>query len=217
VQDVCSVALNLYRQLAIYLAPVLPKLAADSGALLGEQLDRWSLSQEPLSGRKINAFSHLMQRVDPKKVQKIVDASVQAPATAESASSAGAEAPTYDDDGEALAAEPLAEECIIDDFTKVDMRVARVVKAEHVPEAKKLLKLTMSLGGGVTKQVFAGIKAAYEPDELQGRLVIMVANLKPRKMKFGMSEGMVIAASGPGGKSVLLAVDPGAKPGQRVH
>ena len=116
-----------------------------------------------------------------------------------------------------MAAEPLAPECTIDDFAKVDLRVARVVSAEHVPEAKKLLKLTLSLGGGTTRTVFAGIKAAYEPEKLVGKLVVCVANLAPRKMKFGVSEGMVVAA-GPGDKDVfLLLPDTGAKPGQRVH
>ena len=121
------------------------------------------------------------------------------------------------DTGDALAAEPLAAECTIDDFAKVDLRVARVIAAEDVPDAKKLLKLTLSLGGGATKNVFAGIKEAYKPQELLGRLVICVANLAPRKMKFGMSEGMVCAA-GPGGADVfVITVDEGAVPGQRVH
>jgi methionyl-tRNA synthetase len=122
-----------------------------------------------------------------------------------------------DDDGSTLAAEPLAAECTIDDFSKVDLRVARVVSAETVPEAKKLLKLSVTFGGGVTRTVFAGIKAAYKPDDLVGRLVVVVANLAPRKMKFGTSEGMVIAA-GPGENEVfLLSPDSGAKPGQRIH
>ena len=109
------------------------------------------------------------------------------------------------------------EEITIDDFAKVDLRVARVINAEHVPEANKLLKLTLSLGGEERRQVFAGIKAAYEPEQLVGRLVVMVANLKPRKMRFGLSEGMVTAA-GPGGADVfILGVDDGALPGQRVH
>ncbi len=113
--------------------------------------------------------------------------------------------------------EPLADECTIDDFVKVDLRVARVLAAEQVPEARKLLKLTLSLGGDQRRTVFAGIKAAYEPEQLVGRLVVMVANLKPRQMKFGLSEGMVCAA-GPGGEEVfLLALDEGARPGQRVH
>jgi methionyl-tRNA synthetase len=121
------------------------------------------------------------------------------------------------DDGAALAAEPLAPECSIDDFSKVDLRVARVVGAESVPEAKKLIKLRVSLGGGNERTVFAGIKSAYAPESLVGRLVVVVANLAPRTMKFGVSEGMVIAA-GPGEKDVfVLSPDSGAKPGQRVH
>ena len=113
--------------------------------------------------------------------------------------------------------EPLAEECTIDDFVKVDLRAARVVSAERVEGARKLLKLNLSLGGDHRRQVFAGIKAAYEPESLVGRLVVMVANLKPRQMKFGLSEGMV-CASGPGKDEVfLLSPDEGAKPGQRVH
>jgi methionyl-tRNA synthetase len=122
-----------------------------------------------------------------------------------------------DDDGAALASEPLAPECSFDDFGKVDLRVARVLTAEAIPEANKLLRLTVSLGGGVTRTIIAGIKSAYAPESLVGRLVVVVANLAPRKMKFGTSEGMVIAA-GPGGAEIyVLAPDAGAKPGQRVH
>jgi methionyl-tRNA synthetase len=111
----------------------------------------------------------------------------------------------------------LGSECAIEDFNKVDLRVARIVSAEPVPEANKLLKLQVSLGGDERRTVFAGIKSAYAAETLVGRLVVVVANLKPRKMKFGMSEGMVIAA-GPGGSDIfLLAPDSGAVPGQRVH
>ena len=125
--------------------------------------------------------------------------------------------PTFNDSDQPLKDEPLADEITIDDFSKVDLRVARVIKAEQVPEANKLLKLTLGLGGDEQRQVFAGIKAAYEPEALVGRLVVMVANLKPRKMRFGLSEGMVTAA-GPGNADVfILGVDDGALPGQRVH
>ena len=121
------------------------------------------------------------------------------------------------DSGQPLLDEPLAEQITIDEFVKVDLRVARVVAAEHVPEANKLLKLTLSLGGDHRRTVFAGIKAAYDPAALVGRKVIMVANLAPRTMKFGVSEGMVVAA-GPGGKDVfLLGIDDGAQPGMRIH
>ena len=113
--------------------------------------------------------------------------------------------------------EPIEDECTIEQFTAIDLRVARIVEAEAVPKANKLLKLTLSLGGDERKTVFAGIKGAYEPEALVDRLVIAVCNLKPRQMKFGLSEGMVLAA-GPGKKDVyLLSPDSGAKPGQRIH
>jgi methionyl-tRNA synthetase len=113
-------------------------------------------------------------------------------------------------------AEPLQPECTIDDFKKVDLRIARVVAAEAVPDARKLLRLTLSLGGGTTRNVFAGIKSAYAPEQLVGRLVVMVANLAPRTMKFGVSEGMVCAA-GNETEVYLLSPDAGARPGQRLH
>jgi methionyl-tRNA synthetase len=126
-------------------------------------------------------------------------------------------ADSWKDAGDALANEPLATECTIDDFVKIDLRVARIIEANHVPSANKLLQLTLSLGGGETRNVFAGIKAAYKPEDLVGRLVICVANLKPRQMKFGLSQGMV-CASGSGGPEVfLLSPDTGSVPGQRVH
>ncbi len=210
-QAVCTVALNLYRQMALYLAPVLPELAAQSADLLGVPLRSFEEARAPVVGNSIKPFQHLMQRVDPRKLQAVIEASVDAP-KADATPSASAE-----DDGAALAAEPLAAECSIDDFGKVDLRVARIIAAEDVPEAKKLVKLTVSLGGGVTRNVFAGIKSAYVAEDLVGRLVVIVANLAPRKMKFGTSEGMVVAA-GPGEKEIfLLSPDSGAKPGQRVH
>jgi methionyl-tRNA synthetase len=164
----------------------------------------------------------MLRRVEVKDVQAMIEDSKQSATSpsGEAASAAGQSATTpsqWNDSSEALAAEPLAPECTIDDFTKVDLRVVRVIDAEDVPEAKKLLKLTLSLGGGVTKNVFAGIKEAYKPEDLVGKLVVCVANLAPRKMKFGTSEGMV-CASGPGGAEVfVITVDEGAVPGQRVH
>lgn len=210
-RDVCSVALNLYRQIAIYLAPVLPKLTEQSAELLHADLSSWSAAKTPLCATPVGKFKHLLGRVDPKAVERMIEQSAEAP----KAVTPGAAPP--DDSAEALEQEPLLPECSFDDFAKVDLRVARVVGAEAVPEANKLLKLTLSLGGDERRVVFAGIKAAYQPEALVGRLVVVVANLAPRKMKFGVSEGMVIAA-GPGGKDVfLLAPDAGAKPGQRVH
>jgi methionyl-tRNA synthetase len=228
-RDVCTVALNLYRQLIVYLAPVLPKLAEQSQKLLGAPFDTFDAAQTPLLGTAVGEFEHLMQRVDPKKLEAVVAATLDA-ATDASAAKAGANVPSATepgpaaasielpiDDGAALAGEPLAAECSIDDFAKIDLRVARVLSAEAIKEANKLLRLTVSLGGGTTRTIFAGIKAAYTPEALVGRLVVIVANLAPRKMKFGTSEGMVIAA-GPGAAEVyVLAPDSGAKPGQRVH
>ena len=154
-----------------------------------------------------------MKRIEQKDVDAMIEESKEEnAAAAETANEA-----QYADSPQPLIDEPLAEEITFDDFMKVDLRVARVVKAEHVEEANKLLKLTLSLGGDETRQVFAGIKKAYNPEDLEGRLVVMVANLAPRKMRFGVSEGMITAA-GPGGEEVfMLGIDAGALPGQRVH
>ena len=161
----------------------------------------------------------MLDRVDPKQVAAMIEASKEAqpvtapipPATTATATTPGA------DDGAALAGEPLAPTIAFEDFAKVDLRVARVLAADEVPGAKKILKLTLALGGDEKRTVFAGIKTAYQPGALVGRLVVFVANLAPRQMSFGLSEGMVIAA-GPGGADIfLLAPDAGGKPGQRVH
>lgn len=241
-QDVCTVALNLFRQLTIYLSPVLPALADQVGQLLNEPIQHWDQSQQPLVGTPINRFQHLMKRIEEKDIQAMIDESKQqaestpveeSPQTANAPSAAGEEgnsaandsaanvaaidSPQWNDSDDAIQAEPLAEECTIDDFVKVDLRVARIVAAEHVAEARKLLKLTLSLGGENQRQVFAGIKAAYDPEQLVGRLVVIVANLKPRQMKFGLSEGMVCAAGAGGSEVFLLSPDSGAVPGQRVH
>ncbi|HVT29240.1 MAG TPA: methionine--tRNA ligase [Lacipirellulaceae bacterium] len=214
-QDVCTVALNLFRQIVVYLSPILPRLAKQTGELLNDPIERWEQSQTPLVGTAVNKFTHMLRRVEEKDVHAMIEDSK--PTADSAAASAAVPATTWNDSAEAIAAEPLAPECTIDDFAKIDLRVARVVAAEDVAEARKLLKLTLSLGGGTTKTVFAGIKEAYKPEDLLGRLVICVANLAPRKMKFGTSEGMVCAA-GPGGSEVfVITVDEGAVPGQRVH
>ena len=214
-QDICTVALNLFRQLALYLAPVLPRLSVQAGELLGDPITSWSQSRTPLVGRSIAPFQHLMKRVERKDVEAMIeDSKEQAPGTPAAAPTAPA-APV--DSDQPLLAEPLAPQISIDEFAKVDLRVARVIAAEDVPEAKKLLKLTVSLGGEHRRTVFAGIKAAYRPEQLVGRLVVIVANLAPRQMKFGLSEGMIVAV-GPGEKDVfLLGLDEGAKPGMRAH
>jgi methionyl-tRNA synthetase len=227
-QDVCTVSLNLFRQLAVYLSPVLPKLAQQAGELLYSPIAHWDQSKQPLVGTVVQKFQPLLNRVEPAQVEAMIEDSKEtapatsgASATVASASLATSHQPPATPNGsdgpEALQAEPLAAECSIDDFAKVDLRVARVLSAEEVPEARKLLKLTLSLGGDVRKTVFAGIKKAYKPEDLVGRLVICVANLAPRQMKFGLSEGMVTAAGGGGDEVFLLSPDSGAKPGMRVH
>ena len=209
VRDICTVALNLFRQLVVYLAPVLPKLKEQTDELLNSPIEHWSDVGTPLTGTPVSRFKHMMQRVTEEQVNAMIEESKSADETAT--------ASPFNGGPEALAAEPLADECTIDDFMKVDLRVARIVDAKDVPEADKLINLTVSLGGDETRNLFAGIKAAYKPEDLIGRLVVVVANLKPRKMLFGTSEGMV-CASGPGGEDVfLLNVDEGAVPGQRVH
>jgi len=222
-QDTCTIALNLFRQLVVFLSPVLPGLQKQTEELLNRPIKHWNEAQTPLTGTRVNPFQHMMKRVDPAHVQAMIDASLQEGATNVSDAttpSAGnpptGQAPT--DGPEALANEPLVGDQIsIDDFTKIDLRVARVIAAEEVPKAKKLVKLTVSLGGDVTRTVFAGIKSAYEPAQLVGRLVIVVANLAPRQMTFGLSEGMVTAAGAGGTEIFLLSPDSGAKPGMRVH
>jgi methionyl-tRNA synthetase len=221
-QAVATVALNLFRQLVVYLAPVLPKLAQDAGALVGGQIKSWDESQTPLSGIPVGSFTPLIQRVDAKQIEALLATSradIQAtPPGGHAVDTPSPAPPAGADSGAALAAEPLAPTCTIDDFSKVDLRIARIVAAEEVPEAKKLLKLTVSLGGDATRTVFAGIKGFHSPEKLVGRLVVVVANLAPRQMKFGLSEGMVVAASGAGAEGVyLLSPDSGALPGMRLH
>lgn len=219
-QQVCTVTLNLFRQIVVYLSPVLPSLAEQVGKLFQQPITNWNDAQTPLLGTRVSKFEHLMKRVELAQVNAMIEAGQQSvPETAGAAQPAeSAPVSQWNDGPEALAHEPLlAEHCTIDDFTKVDLRVARIVAANAVTGADKLLQLTLSMGGDGTRNVFAGIKSAYAPEDLIGRLVIFCANLAPRKMKFGVSEGMVLAA-GAGGKEIyLLNPDSGAKPGQRVH
>lgn len=207
-QDVCSMGINLFRVLMHYLKPVLPAMASEVEAFLNASLN-WDSYQQPLLNHSINPFKALMQRVDPVKVQAMVDASKEnLQAAAPTPTAAPAKAATTD-------VEPIGETISIDDFAKLDLRIAKIVSAEHVEGADKLLRLQLDLGSE-TRQVFAGIKSAYQPEQLVGRLTVMVANLAPRKMKFGMSEGMVMAA-GPGGSEIfLLSPDDGATAGMRV-
>ncbi|NMM39419.1 methionine--tRNA ligase [Pseudoalteromonas arctica] len=202
--QVCSLGLNLFRVLMTYLKPVLPGMAANVEDFLNDDLS-WQGAQTALVSHPINKFKPLMQRVEMDKVNKMVEESKESLLAAKDKI----------DPNSPLAKEPIADEIEFDDFAKVDLRVAKIAKAEHVEGADKLLKLTLDLGGE-TRQVFAGIKSAYAPEDIEGKLTVMVANLKPRKMRFGMSEGMVLAA-GPGGKEIyILNPDDGSEPGMRV-
>ena len=180
--DVCSMGINLFRVLMHYLAPVLPQMAKEVEAFLNCEL-RWDNYQQPLLNHAIQPFKALMQRVDPVKVQAMIDASKDNLQPAAPVTAPAAVASATDN------IEAIAPTINIDDFAKLDLRIAKIVSAEHVEGADKLLRLQLDLGNE-TRQVFAGIKAAYQPEQLVGRLTVMVANLAPRKMKFGMSEGM---------------------------
>lgn len=207
-QDVCTIALNIFRQLAIYLAPVLPRLAQQAGELLNDPITDWQQSTKPLTGSSVAEFKHMLKRITPEETSAMMEESKHLDVPPAQTAAADSDQPLRED--------PISPEITIEDFAKIDLRIARVVAAEHVPDANKLLRLTLSLGGDQRRTVFAGIKQAYEPQELVNRLVVMVANLKPRQMKFGLSEGMVCAA-GPGGADVfVIGVDEGAIPGQRV-
>jgi methionyl-tRNA synthetase len=213
VQEICSMGINLFRVLMAYLKPIMPKLALRSEEFLNETLN-WDAIQTPLAGHQINKFKSLFTRIDPKHVSAMVEASKDSIAATKQAAAEKVAAEMEANKSE-LDKEPLCEEIDFDTFAKVDLRVALIAKAEAVPKANKLLKLTLDLGNE-TRTVFAGIKSAYTPEELEGKLTVMVANLAPRKMKFGLSEGMVLAA-GPGGKEIhILNPDDGAKPGQRI-
>ncbi|WP_323970707.1 methionine--tRNA ligase [Aeromonas hydrophila] len=202
-QAVCSVGINLFRVLMAYLKPVMPLLAERAEAFLAETLS-WDGIEMPLVDHTVAPFKALFSRIEPAKIEAMIDASKEDLAKEQAPKASG---PLVDD--------PISETISYDDFAKIDLRVALIKKAEAVPEADKLLKLQLDIGGE-TRQVFAGIKSAYNPEDLEGKLTVMVANLAPRKMRFGMSEGMVLAA-GPGGKDLwILEPQEGAKPGMRV-
>ena len=202
VQDICSLGINMFRVILTYLKPVLPSMAEAGETFLNDSLT-WGSVNQPLVKHQINPFTPLMQRIEKERVDAMVEASKQDLPKAIEPIISGP-----------LADEPLADEISFDDFIKVDLRVALIVKAEHVEGADKLLQLTLDIGGE-TRQVFSGIKSSYDPQSLEGRLTVMVANLAPRKMRFGMSEGMVLAAADKKG-IYLLEPDSGAQPGQRV-
>lgn len=202
VQDICSLGINLFRLLLTYLKPVLPAMTEAGEAFLNDNLT-WDSVKHPLVEHKINPFKPLMQRIEKERVDAMVEASKEDLAKETAKPISGP-----------LADEPLADEIGFDDFIKVDLRVALIVSANHVEGADKLLQLNLDIGGEM-RQVFSGIKSSYDPADLEGRLTVMVANLAPRKMRFGMSEGMVLAAADKQG-IYLLEPDSGAQPGQRV-
>ncbi|WP_151446106.1 methionine--tRNA ligase [Lacisediminimonas profundi] len=242
-QEVCSRLLEAFRILTIYLKPVLPDLALRVEALLDVGPLAWAHVATPLpDGHRVNPYSHLMTRVDPKMLDALfeppAEAAAEAAAVAGAASGAAAVAgagtsagaggphphPGLPLEGEGVdggAIEAIAPEIKIDDFAKVDLRIALIVNCEHVEGSDKLLRLTLDAGEGRTRNVFSGIKSAYSPEQLVGKLTVLVANLAPRKMKFGVSEGMVLAASAADEKAdpgiYILNPWPGAKPGMRIH
>jgi methionyl-tRNA synthetase len=220
-QEVCSDALEMFRLLTLYLKPVLPKLATEIEQFLNIAPLTWAVVDASLPVQHgINSYEHLITRVDIKQIEAMTEANkenLQATPTPAAVSATHSEQRhAQHQQNEANAEAEEAAYISIDDFTKVDLRIARIANAEHVEGAEKLLKLTLDIGEEKSRQVFAGIKSAYDPATLVGRLTVMVANLAPRKMKFGMSEGMVLAASDERGGPFILSPDSGAQPGMRV-
>ena len=197
VVEVCTLGINLFRMLIIYLKPVVPELAARSEAFLGVEPLQWSDAQTTLLGTRIERFQTLLERVDPKDIEAMIQ---------ESRDEKVSQAPAKSD---------ASEQIDIDTFARVDLRIAKVVSASHIEGADKLLRLEVDLGTE-TRQIFSGIRSAYDPAELEGRLVVVVANLKPRKMRFGTSSGMILAASAGKNEIFLLSPDAGAEPGMKV-
>ncbi len=202
VQQVCTAGINAFRSLCVLLKPVLPHLVEEAEAFLNIEALTWADIEQPLLGHTINKFKPLMTRIEIQTIEAMVEQSKE-------------DLGVQVDPNSPLGQDPISDEINFDEFAKVDLRVAKIVAAQHVDGADKLLQLTLDLGGE-TRNVFAGIKSAYAPEDLEGKLTVMVANLAPRKMRFGMSEGMVLAA-GPGGSDLfVLNPDDGAQPGMRV-
>lgn len=209
-KQVLTTTLNAFRKIAIYLQPVLPKMADEVAHLLNEKAYIWADVQKDLSNHKINDYVHLAQRVDMDKVTAMIEEQKQVYASLEKPKPTKAAAASKKEE----TAPPT--EIEFEDFAKIDLRIAQIIEAEEIKEADKLLRLKVELEPGVTKQIIAGIKSAYSPEKLLGRKVLICANLKPRKMKFGMSEGMVLAAGDGGTDLFVLSPDDGAKAGSKV-
>ncbi|MDD5385337.1 MAG: methionine--tRNA ligase [Gallionella sp.] len=231
--QVCTLALNMFRQLTILLKPVLPELANNVETFLNTPPFTWEDALTTLpAGHRINEYKHLATRLDPKLIEAMVTANQESlkPMTESHSPTRHAEAQQHapspqsspasgrggERESQSSIPAPIAETISIDDFSKVDLRVAKIVNAEHVEGAEKLLKLTLDIGEEQPRTVFAGIKSVYDPEKLKGRMTVMVANLAPRKMKFGLSEGMVLAASGDTPGLFILSPDEGAQPGMRI-
>jgi methionyl-tRNA synthetase len=228
--DVCTTALILFRQLTLLLSPVLPGVAANVAKFLNDEQLVWTdtdvasgVVSSAMLGRTIGAYAHLMTRVDAKMIEDLFDAPSSQPAAAPAVK---AEKPAKAKAAPAVAVtdtgiEVMAPEITVDDFFKVDLRIAKIVNCEHVEGSDKLLRLTLDAGEGRHRNVFSGIKSMYQPEDLIGKLTVLVANLAPRKMKFGVSEGMVMAASAADEKAnpgiYILNPWPGAEPGMRIR
>ena len=198
VQAICTQGLNLFRVLVTCLKPVLPRLAEQTEQFLACGKLDWEAIREPLLAHRVSPFKPLLTRVEESAIDALLESSAETTATRNTAAAAS-----------------VSDTISIDDFTRLDLRIARIVKAEPLEGADKLLRLTLDIGGE-TRNVFAGIKQAYTPEQLEGRLTVMVANLAPRKMRFGISEGMVLTAGSGGKELFLLSPDEGAEPGMRV-
>ncbi|MER0216528.1 MAG: methionine--tRNA ligase [Nitrosomonas sp.] len=214
----CSLGIQLFYLLSRYLKPILPGTVQQIEAFLNGEPLTWPQlrADQPVSdlllpaGHTINTYQHLMTRIDTKQIDALIAANTQ------SLTASPPQSPARHAEKQQHAISPIAETISIDDFSKIDLRIAKIVNAEHVPGAEKLLKLTLDIGNE-QRTVFAGIKSAYDPEQLKGRLTVMVANLAPRQMKFGLSEGMVLAAGGGNpGELFILSPDSGAQPGMRV-
>jgi methionyl-tRNA synthetase len=216
--QVCSVAVNLFRLITLYLKPVLPRVAADVEAFLDIPPLAWRDAETVLLDHEIRPYRHLLTRVDPKRIDALLAANRESLTPSQTENHSQARHGVHQQHAQTTAAQPQPQApslITIEDFAKVDLRIARIVEAEAVEGSDKLLRLTLDVGGARPRTVFAGIKSAYDPASLRGRLTVMVANLAPRQMKFGVSEGMVLAC-GEGPDLYLLSPDAGATPGMRV-